>query len=357
MRFGILGFSQSGKTTVFNALTGAAVPVGRALGAGKVEVHERLAEIPDRRLEALSDLLRPRKVTHAQVAVVDIDGLRVEAHGRGLSGGLGDHLGKADALLAVVRDFADPAVAHPQGGIEPLRDLQRLEDELLLHDLLAAERRQGRLVEERQKGARERAAIERDQALFEKLHAGLHAGQPLRELSLSAEEEHSLAGFVLLTRKPILVLANRGEGPAGEFDLPQRPGRVGLPFSGKLEMEIAQLPADEAPAFLEGYGLKDPGRNRVLGACLDLLGLNSFFTVNEQEGKAWLVRRGGTALEAAGTIHSDLARGFVRAEIIAWDELIQAGGLPQAKAHGLLRVHGKDHPVADGDFVLIRSGV
>ncbi len=354
MRLGIVGLPLAGKTTVFNALTGASTPTGLQLGAGKVEVHSVVVDIPDPRLDALCTLLQPRKVTYAQVTFLDVEGLRVEAEGRGMPGALAGHLASADGLLGVVRAFSDESVPHPLGGIEPARDLERLEAELLLHDMLAVERRLERLAEERRKGSRDRAAIDRERSLFERLQSRLAENTPLREAELTAEEESALAGFVLLSRRPMLVLLNGGEG--GEMaGLPARRRRPAMAFAGKLEMEIAQLPAGEAQGFLEGYGLKEPGRQRVLRACYDLLGLESFFTVNEQEGRAWTLRRGSTALQAAEAIHSDLARGFVRAEVILWDQLVEAGGLPQARARGLLRVHGKDHVVVDGDFVFIRS--
>lgn len=354
MRLGIVGLPLAGKTTVFNALTGASIPTGLQLGAGKVEVHNLVVDIPDPRLDALSALLQPRKVTYAQVTFLDVEGLRVEAEGRGISGALAGHLAAADGLLGVVRAFTDESTPHPLGEVDPARDLQRLETELLLHDMLAVERRLERLAEERQKGSRDRAAIDRERSLFERLQSRLAENIPLREVELTAEEEGLLAGFVLLSRRPMLVLLNVAEG--GEPAMPPtRPRRPALAFAGKLEMEIAQLPAGEAQGFLEGYGLKEPGRQRVLRAGYDLLGLESFFTVNEQEGRAWMVRRGSTALQAAEAIHSDLARGFVRAEVISWDQLVEAGGLPQARSRGLLRVHGKEHVVVDGDFVFIRS--
>lgn len=354
MRLAIVGLPLAGKTTVFNALTGAAVPTGRQLAAGKVEAHTLVVEIPDARLEALSALLQPRKVTYAQVTYLDVEGLRIEAEGRGISGALAGHLAAADGLLGVVRAFADDSVPHPLGAVGVGRDLERIEGELLLHDMLAVERKLERLAEERQKGSRDRAVVDRERSLFERLQSQLGQNAPLRETELTAEEESALAGFALLSRKPMLVLPNVAEA-AESAPVPARPHRPSLAFAGKLEMEIAQLPPGEAQGFLEGYGLKEPGRRRVLRACYDLLGLESFFTVNEQEGKAWTLRRGSTALQAAAAIHSDLARGFVRAEVIAWDRLVEAGGLPQARARGLLRVHGKDHVVADGDFVFIRS--
>jgi hypothetical protein len=356
MRLGILGLPLAGKTTVFNALTGAAIPVGPAGSGGIVEVHERIAPIRDPRLQALADLLRPRKVTHAQAAFVDVDGLHVEVQGKGLPGALVDHVAKVDGLVAVVRAFPAEEVSHPMGRIDPEDDLRRLEEELLLNDQLAVERRLERLAEERQKGARDRSVLDREKDLFARLQQELAQGRPLRRAHLTAEEEHALAGHVLLTRKPMLAVVNHGDETPGDLPASTSDARV-VGISGRLEMEIAQLPSEEAPAFLTAYGLPEPGRERVLRECIALLGLQTFFTVNEQEGKAWMMPRGATALDAAGLVHTDLARGFVRAEVIPGEQLVSVGGLPQARARGLLRLVGKEAPVADGDFVLIRSSV
>lgn len=358
MRLGIVGLPLAGKTTVFNALTGASIPTGLQLGPGKVEVHSLVADIPDPRLDALNELFQPRKVTRAQVTFVDVDGLRVEAEGRGLPGALASHLATAEGLLGVIRAFEDDTVPHPLGSVNPKRDLDRLENELLLHDMVAVERRLERLNEERQKGSRDRATIERERAMFERLQGHLADGTPLRQTEWSAEDENAVGGFLLLSRRPLLVVFNTGEDKASDAggSLPAAaPGRPALPLAGKLEMEIAQLPPEETQAFLEGYGLKEPGRQRVLRESYDLLGLQSFFTGNELEGKAWTLRRGSTALQAAAAIHSDLAKGFVRAEVIGWSELIEAGGLPQARARGLLRIQGKDYVLEDGLYVVIRS--
>jgi len=227
--------------------------------------------------------------------------------------------------------------------------------ELLLNDMLTVERRLEKLGEERQKGGgRDRAVIEREQVLFGKLGEALGRNLPLREMTLSPEDDKALAVFGLLTRKPVLVVVNVAEG-GGTSDL----GTLGsgvqtLELQGKIEMEIAQLPPEEAMAFLAEYGIAEPGRSRVLRASYDLLGQQSFFTVGEDEVRAWTVRRGASAVEAAGVIHTDLARGFIRAEVIGCDELLALGGLSQAKAVGKLRVEGREYVVSDGEIVHIR---
>jgi ribosome-binding ATPase YchF (GTP1/OBG family) len=223
--------------------------------------------------------------------------------------------------------------------------------------MIIVERRLEKLREERQRGGRERAVVERELALFERLGPALEAEQPLRALDLKPEEEVSLAGFGLLTLKPTLIVINTGEGQAAP-DLGPMPPRSGvLALQGKLEMEIAQLPAEEAAAFLTEYGLEEPGLRKVVRASYDLLEIKTFFTIGDDEVRAWRLPRGGTALDAAGTVHTDLARGFIRAEVIPWDELITLGGLSEARAKGKLRLEGKDYLVKEGEVVHIRFNV
>ena len=354
MRLGIIGLPFSGKSTLFNVLTGMDLPIGALSAGGGFEIQTAVVDIPDPRLDSLSDLLKPRKTTYAKVTYADIGGLKVGAGREGLPGSLINQLEQMDGLLHVVRAFDDPVAPHPAGSIDPARDLAAMETELLLHDMLAIERRQQRLAEERQKGMRDRDVIDREIALFKRLGEELDQEQPLRTLELSPGETQILAGFNLLTRKPILAVINLEEGrTAPELDVRGNGFQV-MSMQGKLEMEIAQLPADEAQTFLAEYGIEQPGRERIIRTSYDLLGLNSFYTVNEQEGRAWMLSRGGTALDAAGTVHSDLARGFIKAEVIAWDELLALGGLAEARAQGKLRLEGKDYTVADGELIYIR---
>jgi hypothetical protein len=356
MHLGIIGLPQSGKTTLFNVLTGRDVPAGPLASRGPYDVQTAVVEIPDSRLDALSELLKPRKTTYAKVTFSDVGGLKVGSGREGLPGQFMNQLEQMDALLHVVRVFDEPTAPHPLDTIDPARDHTTLETELLLHDMLMVERRLQRLVEERQKGARDRGLIDREIALFEHLADNLDRERPLRTLDFSIEEERILSGFGLLTLKPVLVVLNLGEGDVAP-DLDISDGAQSLSILGKLEMEIAQLSPDEADAFLADYGIEQPGRERIIHSCCDLLGFLSFFTFNEQEGRAWTLRRGSSALEAAETIHSDLARGFIKAEAIAWDELITIGGLTEARAQGKLRLEGKDYKVADGELIYIRFSV
>ena len=263
-----------------------------------------------------------------------------------------------DGFLHVVRCFEDPAVPHPAGSLNPERDIAAMDAELLLNDLIAVERKVERLVEERRKGGgRDKTQIEREIALFERMQTDLSAEKPLRDVEFTAEDERVLSGYGLLTRKPILIVHNLGEGqmpPQVEYPH-QRSAAV--PLQGKLEMEIAQLPLNEAQVFLEEYGISEPGLDRVIRLSYDLLGLISFFTVGPDEVRAWTVLRGSTAHEAAGAVHTDLQKGFIRAEVIPWADLVALGGLSEARAKGKLRLEGKDYVLHDGEVMHVRFNV
>jgi hypothetical protein len=354
MRLGIIGLPSAGKTTIFNALTGGRLPTGEAHAPGRVDVHTAVADVPDERVEALSALFRPRKTIHAKVTYADIGGLRADVGREGLPGALLNHLSQMDGFVHVVRAFDDPSIPHPSDSVDAARDAAAMESEFMLNDMLAVERRLARLAEERQKVMRDRAVIDREAALFDRLQKALNDSQPLRALALTPEDDQVLSGFGLLTRRPMLVVVNLPEGGGPPAIKPSGPKVQVLGLQGKLEMEIAQMPPEEAAEFLREYGIAEPGRQAVLRASYDLLGLHSFFTVGDDEVRAWTLPRGATALEAADTIHSDLARGFIRAEVIPQQELLTLGGLTQARAEGKLRAEGKEYVVADGDIVHIK---
>jgi ribosome-binding ATPase YchF (GTP1/OBG family) len=357
MKLAILGLPSAGKTTIFNALTGQSLATGIPHSPGKTEVHTGVADVPDDRLTALSALFHPRKTIAAKVTYADIGGLQAKVGREGLPGALVNQLGQMDGFVHVVRAFEDEAVPHPMESVDPARDLAAMEAEFLLNDQLTVERRLERLAEERQKVMRDRTVVEREQALFERIRDVLEAERPLRSETFSPEEHRLLSGFGLLTRVPMLVIVNLSEGaPPPPLSSPGA-GTALLDLQGRLEMEIAQLPPEERRAYLEEYGLTESGRRRVLRASYELLGLISFFTVGEDEVRAWTLRRGGTALEAADTIHSDLARGFIRAEVIPSGELLRLGGLAEARSEGLLRQEGKDYVVVDGEVVHIKFNV
>lgn len=357
MKLAILGLPSSGKTTIFNALTGQSLPTGDAHSTGRVDVHTGVADIPDDRLVALSELFRPRKTTEAKVTYADIGGLQAKAGREGLPGALVNQLGQMDGYVHVVRAFEDPAVPHPLETIDPARDIDAMEGEFLLNDLLTVERRRVRLAEEHQKVMRDRAMVEREQDLFGRLQTILEQHRPLRSESFRPEERRLLSGFGLLTLAPVLIVVNLPEGGTLPDLGPVGPGADVLGLQGRIEMEIAQLPQPERRAYFEEYGIAESGRRRVLRASYELLGLQSFFTVSEEEVRAWTVRRGATALEAADTIHTDLARGFIRAEVIPAMDLVALGDLAHARSVGRLRQEGKDYLVHDGDVIHIKFNI
>ncbi len=352
MKLGIIGFPQSGKTTIFNALTRGHAPT--TASAGRIEVHTAVVDVPDPRVDALSAMFKPRKTIYAKVTYADIAGLEGGAAKSGLAGPLLNQLTQMDGLIHVVRCFPDENVPHPFGSLDPARDAASMEAELLLNDLIAVERKLERLTEERKKGGTDKVLNERQTALFTRLHEALAAEKPLRGVEVSAEEEKFLSGFGLLTRKPLLVLLNLGEGqsrPEVQTDSPI------VALQGKLEMEIAQLPPEDASIFMQEYGITELSLDRMIKISYDLLNQQPFFTVGEDEVRAWTTRRGATALEAAGEIHTDLQKGFVRAEVVACADLLELGSMAEAKAKGKLRLEGKEYIVKDGDIVHIRFNV
>lgn len=353
MRLGIIGLPQSGKTTVFNALTRGNQPTSMA--GGRIEIHTAVVDVPDERVDRLSAMFHPEKTIYAKVTYADIAGLEGSSSKTGISGALLNQLTQMDGFVHVVRCFENASVPHPSGSVDPYRDIEAMDGELLLNDLIAVERKLERLVEERKKGGgRDRAVIEREHILFEKLNAALQHGQPLRDLDLSVEEDKLLSGFGFLTRKPALILLNLSDGQEPpDVDYPHLRSAVAA-LQGKLEMDLAQLPPEDAEIFMEEYGIQELGLQRVIRYSYDLLGLQSFFTVGEDEVRAWTVRRGASAHESAGAIHTDLQKGFIRAEVVAYADLLALGGLPEARSKGKLRLEGKDYIVQDGDIVHIR---
>jgi GTP-binding protein YchF len=354
MRLGIIGLPQSGKTTIFNALTRGHQPL--TTSGGRFDVHTGVVDVPDGRVDQLSALFQPKKTIYAKVTYADIAGL--EGSQSAVSGQLLNVLTQMDGLLHVVRCFEDVNVPHPSGSVNPLRDIATMDAELLLNDMIAVERKLERLAEEHKKGGgRERAVIERETALFERFKDALSRETPLRQVDLTAEDEKTLSGFGFLTRKPMLVLFNLFEGQAVPPVEYSHPHTNLVALQGKLEMEIAQLEPGDAQVFMAEYGITELGLERVIRLSYDLLGLISFFTVGADEVRAWTLARGASAYDAAGEIHTDLQKGFIRAEVIANDELLSLGGLTEAKSKGRLRLEGKEYVVQDGEIVHIRFNV
>jgi GTP-binding protein YchF len=352
MKLGIIGLPQSGKTTIFNALTRGNAPT--TASAGRFEVHTAVVEVPDPRVTKLSEMFNPRKTIYAKVTYADIAGLESGSAKSGISGQLLNQLTQMDGFILVARGFLDDMVPHPMGSIDPARDADMMLSELLLNDLIAVERKLERLTEERKKGGTDKVDNERQTVLFQRLRDGLSENTPLRKVELSAEEGKILASFGLLTRKPVLIVFNMGEGqtaPVWEFETPS------VALQGKLEMEIAQLSSEDATVFMQEYGIEEMSLNKMIRLSYDLLQVQSFFTVGEDEVRAWETKRGATAQESAGEIHTDLARGFVRAEVVHYDDLVSLGGMTEAKSKGKLRLEGKEYLVKDGDIVHIRSSL
>ena len=351
MKLGIVGFPQSGKTTLFRLLTGTEGAVGRRAGRG--ELHVGVARVPDERVTRLAGLYSPRRIVFATVDVVDLAGLE-----RGQHAGLDVvDLRGADALLDVVRAFPSPALGAP---LDPAREVVSLDEELVLADLEVLERRLEKLAVALKRKATDQE--QREHALLTRLKGPLEDGVPLRAQGLGADEARLLQGFQFFSAKPILHCLNLAEA-----DIARRDDLLGaLAETGKapetavgwvsamLEAEVAALPPEEQRTFLDALGLPEPALHRVVRDAYALLGLASFFTVGEDEVRAWTVKAGASAVEAAAVVHSDIARGFIRAEVIGWAELLEAGSLAAARRRGILRLEGKDYPVKDGEMCHFR---
>lgn len=356
MRVGIIGLPTSGKTTVFQALTGSEKPGARASGG-----ELRMVSVPDTRLEALAAMYRPRKVTPATIEFVDpVFGGQQGAH---FAESLLTLMRDVDALAHVVRAFRSPAVPHPQGNIDPVRDFHTLNSELLLADLAVVEKRLERLARDLKKV--KNPDLESEYTLLQHCHEALENERPLRHMRLTEPERKRLRGFGLLSSKAQLVVLNLDEEHiqvestvVQQFrdQLRDAPLEV-IPVYGQIESEIALLPPDEAQAFLEEMGLQHAGLDRFVRASYELLGLCSFFTAGEKEVRAWTIATGMLAPQAAGVIHSDLEQGFIRAEVIRYEDLMASGSLAKGREAGKLRIEGKDYHVQDGDVVLIRFNV
>jgi len=352
MKLGIIGLPQSGKTTIFNALTRGDAPT--TASAGRFEVHTAVVDVPDERVTKLSEMFNPRKTIYAKVTYADIAGLEAGSAKSGISGQLLNQLAQMDGFILVSRAFESDLVMHPGGSVDPERDIESMLGELLLNDLIAVERKLERLADEKRKGGTDKTVNERQTVLFTRLSEALNENIPLRKLEFSAEEQKELSSYGLLTRKPVLVVFNLGEGqsaPEIELDVP------GVALMGRLEMEIAQLPPEDAAMFMEEYGIRELSLNKMIKLSYDLLQVQSFFTVGEDEVRAWTIRRGTNARVAAGRIHSDLERGFIRAEVTPYAVFIAYRSEHAVKEAGKLQVEGKEYVVQDGDIMHVRFNV
>jgi GTP-binding protein YchF len=361
----IVGLAGSGKTTVFNTLTRGHAETG---GFGGLTVNTGVVKVPDERLTRLTKLFQPRREVPADVTYVDLPAPPTPVEGRAadIPADQLARLRNADALLHVVRAFEDPSVPHPDGSVDAWRDLERLDLELVLADLGVVERRLEKLDTSGRHGTQaERDQNERERVVLDRLRPVLAEGRPVRDVDLDEEESRVIRGYRLLTEKPVLVLLNVGEsdipraaelaaGLADRYD--HRQTRIEA-LSARIEMEIGELEADEAEVFRQDLGLTGSSLERVIRLSYGLLGLISFFTAGPDETRAWTIRDGSTAVDAAGAIHSDLARGFIRAEVVPVDELLELGSMAEARRHGKLRSEGKTYRVRDGDVVEVLFNV
>ncbi len=358
MQLGILGLPKAGKTALFNALTASRQATGKFRASNTTNVG--IAQVRDRRLEKLRDLYQPRRYVPAQVRCVDVPGID---RGRGETLDLAE-LRMMDALVHVVRAFEDPELLHPAGRIDPQRDIATIDLELILADYEVVERRLERLDQAQKRGITDLEKRERAM-LSDRILPALEAETPLRLMDLDAEDEKRLRGYGLLSRKPMLVVLNVDEDVAGDpaphanqSERSSSSARMKLlAVSACLEEEISRLDLADQGDFLAEAGLDQPSAVRVVQAGYELLGLISFFTVGDDEVRAWTIRRGSAAVTAAGAVHSDIERGFIRAEVTGWQELIDAGSLAVCRERATLRLEGKGYRVQDGEVVHFRFNV
>jgi ribosome-binding ATPase len=355
VQLGILGLPKSGKTTLFNTLTASRQATDKYSTSSQTNMG--VANVRDVRLEALRDLFNPRRYVPATVQYVDIPGLK-----RGESAESLDlaKLKTVDALVHVVRAFDDPEILHSEGSVDPARDVANVDLELILADLDIVQRRIERLDKAVKRGLTPEEQKEKA-LLAEVILPALESEKPLREIELDPDDERRLRGFQLLSAKPMLLVVNADEARAAEtpetFGLEMRPAVRAVTVSAPIEAEISDLSPEEQKDFLADLGLSEPSLDRVTRASYDLLGVISFFTVGEDEVRAWTIRRGTRAREAAGAIHSDIERGFIRAEVVQCDDLIRLKTMAACRDAGLFRLEGKDYVVKDGDVVHFRFNV
>ncbi len=358
MKTGIIGLPQVGKTSLFHILTKA--HLSGLAHANPREAHVGVAKVPDDRLDRLAALFNPKKLTHASVEYVDVGAIGQEALKE--TAYLG-HLRSVDALAHVVRAFEDPAIPHV-GPVDLLRDIKNVEFDLMVSDLGQIEKRLERVEKDLKK--MRSPDLEKEFDLLKRAKAHLESERPLREMEMTLEDKKRLRGFMFLSEKPILYVLNVSESAelgielenaASKYKLKEiasRPNAGATAICGKVEAELAEMSDPDAAEFLSSYGLRESGLVRLIRTTYALLGLISFFTVGEDECRAWTVPVHTRAVEAAGAIHSDLEKHFIRAETIRWDQLLEAGSEANARARGTLRLEGKDYIVQDGDVLHIR---
>lgn len=357
MKLGIIGLPNSGKTTLFNALTRSSLPTGAAT-SGMFEVHTAVVQVPDVRVDRLKAMYNPRKTTYTQMTYVDIGGLDKGVGEGGLKGQFRNELSGLDGFVHVVRAFGDENVPHPYTTIDPARDVSILDSEFLLSDLVTVETRIERLETDlKRKGKAGDKAMADELEVMARLKAQLEAEQPLRDLGLTEDEIKPLRGFGFLTLKPVLIVLNIDETQrAMTLPYEHRDSQV-VSLQAGIEAELSQLDAADAEVFMAEYGITELSADKVIRLSYELMQIHSFFTVGEDEVRAWSVRIGAAAPEAAGAIHSDLQKGFIRAEVMHYDDLMAAGSEAALRSTGKFRLEGREYIVKDGDIVHIRFNV
>jgi hypothetical protein len=355
MQTGIIGLPQVGKTSLFRILTKARVDARSAPN----QAHVGIARVPDARVAKLAEIFKPKKVTYATIEYVDIGGLQKDREKNSASL---VPLREADALAHVVRLFENPAVPHEAGSLDAVRDIVNVDIELILNDLEQAAKRIERVEKDLKK--KKDSLLESELQLLMRCRQTLEGETPLRELELKQEEEKMLTGFMFLTRKPMLYVLNLGDDEAAEIDrviekhhlekLALKRQTAVVPFCGKIEAELAELDDAESAEMMRAYGLTESGRDRLIQASYRLLGLISFLTCGEPECRAWTIKRGMTAPEAAGAIHSDIQKNFIKADVVNWEDLLKAGSFAAAREKAQVRLEGKEYIVQDGDVILFR---
>jgi ribosome-binding ATPase len=358
MKTGIIGLPQVGKTSLFKILTKSKLEAGGY--SNPKEAHIGIAKVPDARLDKLAAVYNPKKLVHTSVEYADVAAIGQEAL---KETAFAANLRTVDALAHVLRAFDDPSIPHV-GEIDPLRDIKNVEFDLMVNDLGQIEKRLERLEKDLKK--QRTAELEKENDLLKRAKVHLETEKPLREMEMNAEDKKRVRGFMFLSEKPILYVLNINESTSLGKDLEEavakykltevanRPNAGATAICGKVEAELAEMSDEEAAEFLGSYGLTESGLSRLIRKSYELLGLMSFFTVGEDECRAWTVPQGSRAVDAAGAIHTDLSKHFIRAETIHWDTLLEAGSEANARAKGTLRLEGKDYIVKDGDVMHIR---
>lgn len=363
MKTGIVGLPLSGKTTLYNAITGAHVDTA-AFMSGKTEAHQSIVFVPDERLEKLNTIFTPKKKTPASINYIDLAGLNP---GDQKKGGFSDNflgmIRTVDAILVVVRAFEDENVPHPLNSIDPKRDIDLVESEFIISDLSIIENRMHRL--QKQMKAKKNDHDVREYAMLEKYKAFLEDEKSLRLLDIPQDEELMIRGYQFLTLKPLIIVVNISESDIGNQEqiIESFQGYMNqtlctvLMISAQIEMEIQQLSEEEAKTFRDDLGIEFSAMDQLIRTSYELLGLVSFFTVGSDEVRAWTIKKNTQAPQAAGAIHTDFERGFIRAEVVFYDDFIQRGNMVQCKSDGLVKLEGKDYIVRDGDIINFRFAV